>query len=239
MLLIGLTGGIATGKSTVSKRIRDNHNIPVIDADVIARQVVEPGTKAYKQIVDYFGEEILLKDGSKGLDRPALGRAVFGNEPNRKKLNSIVHPAVRYEMARQVLWAWVCGHKTAVLDVPLLYESKLDQFCGATVVVGCDEDAQLERLLNRDSHLSRDDAEKRIASQMSVKEKSQLADFYINNNSTLENLYTQVDQVFGEKLRPYTLLSLSEWLVPPFGLVMAVITYIYRKRQAPLKAKLA
>lgn len=235
MLLIGLTGGISTGKSTVSKRIQEKHQIPVIDADVIARQVVEPGTKAYKQIVAHFGPEVVLEGG--GLDRPALGRAVFGNEPQRQKLNSIVHPAVRMEMAKQVLWAWVCGHKCAVLDVPLLFESKLDQFCGTVVVVGCNEEQQLDRLVNRDAHLSLEDAQKRIASQMSLAEKRQRADHYVDNSSSLEHLYKQVDDLFGSTLQPYTVVALAEWLVPPFGLVMALLTYVSRTRTA--KPKLA
>lgn len=223
MLLLGLTGGIATGKSTVSKRFKEHHKLTIIDADIIARQVVEPGTSAYKAIVKHFGESILQEDGT--LDRPALGRAVFGNEPNRLYLNSVVHPAVRKEMLRQVVAAYIKGCDMVILDIPLLFESKLDRFCSQTVVVSCDEDKQFERLRKRDPHLSEDDAQKRIASQMSLEEKRSKANHVIDNNGSLENLYAQVDSLV-DNVRPNSLISLAGWLGPPVATgVVAVALY--------------
>jgi len=129
---VGLTGGIATGKSTVSSILR-SHNIPVIDADVVARQVVLPGTRALRNIVGAFGPEILLSDGS--LDRKKLGSIIFADEHKRKQLNGIVHPAVRRAMLWEVVKCWVRGEKWCVLDVPLLIEGPLWRVVGLVVVV--------------------------------------------------------------------------------------------------------
>ncbi|CAN6598491.1 dephospho-CoA kinase Cab5p [Trichomonascus vanleenenianus] len=233
MLLLGLTGGIATGKSTVSKHLKKNHGLPIVDADVIARQVVEPGTKGYKRIVEHFGplcSDLLLEDGS--LNRPALGRVVFGNEEERRYLGSIVHPAVRLEMARQVVVAWIKGHRIVVLDVPLLFESKLDRFCGTSVAVVCDEGLELTRLLARDTHLTEEDAKNRINSQMPIDEKAHRADIAIRNDGTLEELYAEVDKMVAS-VTPGAALSTAEWLCPPFGVFMALITYLYRTVAKP------
>ena len=129
---MGLTGGIATGKSTVSS-IFKSHNIPIIDADVLARQVVLPGTRSLRKIVRAFGPEILLSDGS--LDRKKLGSIIFADEHKRKRLNSIVHPAVRRAMLWEVVKCWVRGEKWCVLDVPLLIEGPLWRVVGLVVVV--------------------------------------------------------------------------------------------------------
>lgn len=218
MLILGLTGGIATGKSTVSKRFAHEHNLPIVDADIIARKVVEPGTPAYKKIVAYFGPTtpgLLLTDGQ--LDRPVLGRAVFGNEPNRLFLNSIVHPAVRKEMFYQVVWAYATGHDIVVMDIPLLFESKLDRFCSTTVVVSCGEELELERLLKRDPHLTKEDAQKRIGSQMDLAKKRELAKHVIDNSGTLEELYEQIDALV-EEVKPSKVATLATWLGPPVAL---------------------
>ncbi|KAF1738550.1 Dephospho-CoA kinase CAB5 [Beauveria bassiana] len=192
MLLIGLTGSIATGKSTVSSLLSSPpHNLPIIDADVLARKVVEPGTAGYAAIVRHFAASTpdLLEapsatmpaDGLSGLgrplNRPALGRRVFGDSEalrrDRAALNAIVHPAVRREMAKAVLGCYVRGCWAVVLDVPLLFEGGLDRFCGTTLVVAVrDPEVQLRRLTARDPHLSREDAENRVRSQGDVREKA-------------------------------------------------------------------
>lgn len=218
MLILGLTGGIATGKSTVSKRLASAHNLPIVDADLIARQVVEPGTPAYAQIVAHFSAQVpdlVLPSGA--LNRPALGRAVFGNEPNRLFLNGVVHPAVRREMLRQVVVAFLRGCDVVVLDVPLLFESNLARFCSTTVVVACDEDLELQRLLDRDAHLTEEDARKRIASQMPLDEKRKRAQHVIENSGTLEELDKQVDELLS-KVRPSKVSTLATWLGAPVAL---------------------
>lgn len=191
MLLLGLTGSIATGKSTVSNILRSPpYSLPIIDADVIARQVVEPGTPGYNKIVAHFGEttpDLLLPEDdsnkingkSKGrpLNRPALGRRVFGDSEERRKdravLNSIVHPAVRKEMYMQLLRCYLSGCPIVVLDVPLLFESGLDVLCGVVLVVAVTDPAvQIKRLMDRDSHLTEEDAKNRVGSQGDVREKA-------------------------------------------------------------------
>ncbi|PGH03973.1 dephospho-CoA kinase [Helicocarpus griseus UAMH5409] len=192
MLLIGLTGSIATGKSTVSSLLSSPpYNLPIIDADILARKVVEPGTPGYKAIVDYFGPstpDLLLphdpstdkdpatKAKGRPLNRPVLGRRVFGDSDERKRdravLNRIVHPAVRWEMYRSLLYYYLRGYWAVVLDVPLLFESGLDALCGTVIVVGVSDPAvQIARLRARDAHLSAEDAENRVKSQGDVKGK--------------------------------------------------------------------
>lgn len=131
---MGLTGGIASGKSTVSRSLAAQ-GIPVVDADLLARRVVEPGTSAHAQIVSTFGAEILLKDGSQSIDRARLGEIIFNDEKQRKLLNGIVHPAVRSEMIWEIARYWLTGHKLCVVDVPLLIEAGFWKWCSKVVVV--------------------------------------------------------------------------------------------------------
>jgi dephospho-CoA kinase len=130
--VVGLTGGIATGKSTVSSLLK-SRQIPVIDADVLAREAVQPGTKGLTQIVAHFGSEVLLPDGT--LDRKKVGAIIFNNEVKRKKLNSIVHPAVSRAILWNVFWCWLRGENLCVVDVPLLIEGGLWKWMGKVVVV--------------------------------------------------------------------------------------------------------
>lgn len=130
--VVGLTGGIATGKSTVSAQLK-SFGLPIIDADVIARQVVEPGTPALKKIVEHFGEDILLSDGY--LNRPKLGSIIFNDEAQRKKLNNIVHPAVWRAMFWAVVSYWIRGERLCIMDTPLLIEGGLWKWVGKIVVV--------------------------------------------------------------------------------------------------------
>ena len=198
MLLIGLTGSIATGKSTVSRLLSSPpHSIPLIDADLLAREVVAPGTPGYASILAHFGpttpdlllppSDTLPENGLDGkgrpLDRVVLGRRVFGSSEKRmrarKVLNDIVHPAVRRSMATAVVKHYLRGAWAVVLDVPLLFESRLDSFCGVVVVVGVsDEEVQLRRLLKRDKEaggtLTEDEARGRVASQGNVEGKVQM-----------------------------------------------------------------
>jgi len=150
--VVGLTGGIATGKSTVAARLA-SHDIPIIDADLIARQVVEPGTRAHEQIVKAFGKGVLLPSSvnpthsgsdlnsdehdwyTRPIDRKKLGSIVFNDEKQRKFLNRIVHPAVTRAIIWGVLKAWLRGEKVVVVDVPLLVEGSLWKWMGRIIVV--------------------------------------------------------------------------------------------------------
>lgn len=223
MLLLGLTGSIATGKSTVSDILASPpYNLPVVDADKVARQVVEPGTSGYKQIVSHFGPsnpDLLVpataenggEQGHNGKGRPlnrtALGRAVFGagKEKERKMLNSIVHPAVRREMYKQMLYAYLRGNWAVVLDVPLLFESGWEPLCGTIMVVAVkDPKVQMQRLRARDEHLTEEDAENRVASQWDVRDKAERclrrgdkAGVVVWNDGGKEELRREVDRVMG------------------------------------------
>ena len=189
--VIGITGGIASGKSSVSTFIREL-GFSVIDADVVAREVVEPGEEAYHEIVKEFGESILMPEGD--INRAALGDLIFHNEDKRLKLNSIVHPAVRKRMRELAEKAFQDGAETVFMDIPLLFESKLTFMVEKTLLVYVDEEIQLTRLMKR-NNLSEKDALARIASQMPLKEKKALAEAVVDNNGDLEETKEQVRQV--------------------------------------------
>ncbi|KAF4123194.1 dephospho-CoA kinase [Geosmithia morbida] len=181
-----------TGKSTVSSMLSSPpHSLPIIDADKLARDVVEPGTRGYAAILRHFhpttpdllvpASDTMPEDGPAGLgrplNRPALGKRVFGDDEERRRdravLNAIVHPAVRRAMLWRVLGLYVRGHWAVVLDVPLLIESRLDRFCGVVAVVAVRDPAvQMDRLRKRDPHLSPRDAEARVSSQTDVRLKA-------------------------------------------------------------------
>jgi dephospho-CoA kinase len=193
-LTIGLTGGIASGKSTVTEMIR-GLGIPVIDADQVARDVVKAGEEAYEQIIKTFGQDILQENGE--IDRAKLGAIVFYNEQERKKLNAIVHPAVRRRMLAEKEEYVQKGAKTIVLDIPLLFESELTHLIDKIIVVYVDDDIQLERLMKRNG-FSEEEALARIRSQMPLHEKVKKADAVINNNGTIEETKQQLLQILKE-----------------------------------------
>eukprot|EP00064_Thunnus_orientalis_P001540 superscaffoldBa00000106_g1543 len=189
MFLVGLTGGIASGKSSVSSMLREL-GCPIIDADVVARKVVEPHTPAYSRIVYHFGPEILLENGE--IDRQKLGQLIFTNEEKRKLLNSITHPEIHKAMLKEILFYFLRGYRYVVLDVPLLFETRrLTQFLNHTVVVYCDPATQLLRLMQRDG-LTQEQAEQRVAAQMPLNEKRGLANHVIENSGSREDTHRQV-----------------------------------------------
>ncbi|WP_339230914.1 dephospho-CoA kinase [Oceanobacillus sp. FSL K6-2867] len=190
-IVIGLTGSIATGKSTVSQMFKD-FGIPVVDADKIAREVVYPGENAYESIVKAFGESILLPD--KTLDRKALGSIIFADEVKRKLLNSIIHPAIRERIFQQKDDYIEAGEQCVVLDVPLLFEGNYSKVVDRTIVVAVDDAVQLERLMQR-NELTEKDARERINSQLSIKEKAMLADAVIDNNGTVAESRDQLKKL--------------------------------------------
>lgn len=190
-MFIGLTGGIASGKSTVSEMIKAR-GIPVIDADKIARDVVKRGSETLQQIVDYFGEDILNEDGS--LARKKLGAIVFQDEEKRKKLNAIIHPAIRKQMLLERDQHVANGEKTIVFDIPLLYESNLFHLVDKVLLVYVDEETQLKRLIERDQ-AGEEDARRRIASQMPLAKKRERADAIIDNSGTIEETEAQLDDI--------------------------------------------
>ena len=193
-MILGLTGSIASGKSTVSKMICE-FGIPIVDADVIAKQVVEVGQVAYQKIIETFGPKILLENGE--INRPALGAIIFNNPERREELNKIVHPEVRKVMLQQSKRLLDEGHRIVILDIPLLFESKLTSLVEKTIVVYVDEENQIKRLMERNK-LSEEDAMARITSQIPVSEKVKLADYVIDNNGDLEDTKRQVKDLLNK-----------------------------------------
>ncbi|XP_006638168.1 dephospho-CoA kinase domain-containing protein [Lepisosteus oculatus] len=189
MFLVGLTGGIASGKSTVSSALKEL-GCPVIDADVVARQVVELHSPAYQRIVQHFGSEILLENGE--IDREKLGHIIFSNPEKRRLLNSLTHPEIQKVMLKQIVGYFLRGYRYVILDVPLLFEMRrLTRFLKHTVVVYCDPATQLSRLMQRD-RLTQEQAEMRIASQMPLNEKRGLASHVVDNSGSREDTHRQV-----------------------------------------------
>ncbi|MCM3611453.1 dephospho-CoA kinase [Planococcus sp. MERTA32b] len=187
-MIIGLTGSIASGKSTVSKMLADS-GYPIIDADLVARQVVEPGSETLKQIEALFGPEAIREDGS--MNRETVGTLIFSDPVKRKQLNDIIHPAIRAEMLRQRSVFMAEGYKTIVMDIPLLFESKLQHFVDKVLVVSVTEENQLARLMERNG-LSEKDARARISSQLPMSVKEEGADAVIYNNGTIEETARQL-----------------------------------------------
>ncbi|WP_077065078.1 dephospho-CoA kinase [Gracilibacillus massiliensis] len=189
-MIIGLTGNIATGKSTISNMIQEKYSIPVIDADKVAREVVEPGEKALQTIAETFGEGILLEDGT--LNRKHLGEIIFQDKTKREKLNAIVHPAVRVRMEQKKKMFLQQGHNFIVLDIPLLFENDLTYLVDKTIVVYTTEDIQLKRLMERNQFTEKE-AQNRMNAQMDIDNKRAKADAVIDNSGTIESSAEQLD----------------------------------------------
>ncbi|RFU67747.1 dephospho-CoA kinase [Bacillus sp. V59.32b] len=190
--VIGITGGIASGKSSVSQFIRDELGFTIIDADIASREVVEPGEEAYKQIVESFGPQLLHENQT--IDRAKLGAIIFNDTEKRLLLNSIVHPAVRKKMIAGKDAAFERGENTVFMDIPLLFESKLTSMVDKTLLIYVDEHVQLQRLMRRNDY-SEAEALARITSQMPLADKKPLADAVIDNNGSLEETKWQVRQI--------------------------------------------
>ena len=191
---IGLTGSIATGKSTVSMMLAEL-GADIIDADKIAFEAVLKGKPAWQKIIDYFGEGILLGNGE--IDRKALGDIIFNNPDKKHMLNSIVHPEVFSEMGRQVIEAVKRPEAVIVLDVPLLMESGMHMGMSEIILVYTLENIQLERLMTRDN-IARADAMAKIRSQIPVEEKKRHATIIIDNSYTIKETNEQVIKVFNQ-----------------------------------------
>lgn len=193
-MIIGLTGSIASGKSTVSKMLEDL-GYPIIDADLVARKVVEPGSETLKEIEALFGSEVIREDGT--MNREKVGAYIFSDPVKRKQMNDIIHPAIRTEMLRQRSAFMAEGHQTIVMDIPLLFESKLQHFVDKILVVSVTEDNQLSRLMERNG-LNEKDARARIGSQLPMSVKEEGADAVIYNNGTIEETAQQLTRILKQ-----------------------------------------
>ena len=187
--ILGLTGGIATGKSTVSRYFSDK-GYAVVDADVVARRVVEPGTEGLANIVAHFGTEIIQKDGT--LNREKLGAMIFSDAEKRETLNNLLSAQIRRTIMADTETLVNANQPLIVLDIPLLYEAGYQTHCDAVMVVYTTEAVQLERLMAR-NNLTEEEALNRIASQEPIETKKDRADIVIDNNGPLNHTYEQVE----------------------------------------------
>ncbi|WP_378956375.1 dephospho-CoA kinase [Pelosinus sp. sgz500959] len=188
MYTIGLTGGIASGKSTVSAMLR-KLGAYIIDADEIARKIVMPNEPAWHDIVAHFGNEILLPDGR--INREVLGQKIFKDKAERQCLEKITHPYIENEVQKSIAHAKSIGEQVVVLDVPLLFEVGWGKMVDRIWVVYVEKEVQLSRLMDR-NHLTRQQAQERVDAQMSLDEKVKQADVVINNNLDIEHARMQV-----------------------------------------------
>jgi dephospho-CoA kinase len=198
-LLVGLTGGITTGKSTVAAMFRALGCV-VIDADLLAREVVEPGEPALAEIAREFGPGVLRSDGR--LDRKALGTIVFADEGRRRRLEAITHPRIRERLGGHLDELAARGFRGVVIfDAPVIVESGAWRTMDRLVVVVADEAAQIARLMSRDGIGRRDEALQRIRSQLPLDEKARLADHVIDNSGDLAATEARVREVHAALLR--------------------------------------
>lgn len=188
MRIIGLTGGIACGKSTVTN-ILLNNNIKVIDADKIAHRALEPFTSVWYKIIGRFGNDLDMQD--RIIDRKKLGNIIFNNEEARNDLNDIMHPYIKKEIETLIEFVGNCNEKVVVLDIPLLIETGWQEYCDEVWVVNVSEEKQLQRLMDRNG-LTEEQAKARISSQMPLSQKITYADVIIDNNGDVENTVKQV-----------------------------------------------
>ncbi|KRN88524.1 dephospho-CoA kinase [Ligilactobacillus ceti] len=186
--VLGLTGGIASGKSTVADILRSQGAF-IIDADQVARQVVAPETLGLQRVISVFGRSYLQADGS--LDRKKLGAYVFANKKALEQLNMLLQSLIQAEILQQLQAAQERDERLIVLEIPLLFEYHYEKYCDAVLVVNVPYEVQCERLMQRDD-ISLAAAQNKIAQQMSAEKRVALADKVIDNTSSLENMKTQV-----------------------------------------------
>ena len=190
MRVIGLTGGIASGKTTVSNLFKIS-GVPVIDADLVARQVVEKGTDGLTALVNRFGEGILNTDGT--LNRTVLGKRMFSNEAIRSEVNDILQPLIRQEITSRMKEYKNQGKALIVLDIPLLFEMKYEDMCDDIIVIATSLETQVVRMRERNGY-TQEQALQRIHAQMSLEDKVKNATIVWNNEGDLKELETTVHQ---------------------------------------------
>jgi dephospho-CoA kinase len=194
--LIGLTGGIASGKSTVSAILR-RLGAKIIDADALARQIVEPHQPAWNEIVNTFGEEILQSDGT--LDRKKLRKLVFDEPHARKQLEDITHPRIRRLAQEKIAESAATGAPLVVYEAPLFFETGIHVWLRPVILVASDTATQKRRLQERDN-LTDEEIEQHLKAQMSLEEKRKLADYVVENNGTVEELERAVERTVQKVL---------------------------------------
>jgi len=198
-LIVGLTGGIVGGKSTVASMFRDL-GAKIIDADKLGHSVILPNKPAWKKIVKIFGKDILQNDLT--IYRKKLGKIVFANKTFLKKLNEVTHPEITKMIKKEISLAKNAKHnqeKILIIDAALIYETKIDEFMDKIIVVYIDKDKQIKRLIMR-NNLSKDEALQRVRSQIPMEEKAKMADYVIDNSNSLSKTREQVEKIWQSLL---------------------------------------
>ncbi|XP_058082914.1 dephospho-CoA kinase [Magnolia sinica] len=219
MRIVGLTGGIASGKSTVSNLFKAN-GIPVVDADIVARDVVRKGTGGWKRVVATFGDEILLENGE--INRAQLGQIIFADPAKRQLLNRLLAPFISSGIFWEVVKLWLKGSKVIILDIPLLFEAKMDQWAKPIIVVWVDPETQLQRLMARDG-ISEEQARNRINAQTALDWKRTKADIVIDNSGSIDETREQFQKVLTEVTRS---LTWREFGLSRKGALLALVSVI-------------
>jgi dephospho-CoA kinase len=197
VLIIGLTGGIVSGKSTVARMFKDL-GAKIVDADKLGHKVILPQGAAWKRIIKIFGKDILQKDQT--INREKLGKIVFANQNLLKKLNKITHPEIIKLIKKKISLAKDNSKeekKILIIDAALIYETKIDRLMDKIIVVYLDEEEQLKRLIKR-NNLSEKEALQKIKSQIPLKEKIEIADYVIDNSNSLDKTKEQVETIWQE-----------------------------------------
>ncbi len=192
-MILGITGGIASGKSTVSEYLRKK-DIPVVDADEISRSITQKGQKGAQAIYEKLGADFF---SSGELDRKKLARYCFNNKEHTELLNSILHPIIGEEMERQARENK--GAKIVIYDVPLLFETGMDKKCDKVLTVYCEKEERIKRAMER-SKMTREEVSNRINRQMSDEEKLSRSDYKVNNSGTLQETFAQIEDILREIL---------------------------------------
>ena len=178
---IGLTGGIASGKSTITNYIREHKNIPIIDADNLSRELIKPNTYGYKKIVDYFGNQIIdiNNNSEKSINKKLLKKIIFNNAESKEWIEKLIHPLIKEKMIKEC--SQYKNNQTILLVIPLLFEAKFEDICTEIWLVKCPKELQKKRLINRDK-ISKKEAYKAINLQLSFEEKRKLSHVILDNS---------------------------------------------------------
>lgn len=232
-MIIGLTGGIATGKSTAAEYL-ERKGAKIIDADQISHKVTQKGEKGWQLVVDEFGKRILREDGE--IDRERLGEIVFSAPAKRRKLESLLHPLIIYEMKEQA-HQFLENNEIVVFMAPLLYENGLERFCDQVWLISSSKEKQINRLKKRDE-LKKEEALKRINSQMSLSEKKKKADVVIENNSSIEDLKTKIDLYWGKLMKGVDVKLIRVALIAHDEKKEEMITFAKKHREVLAKMRL-
>lgn len=222
MRLIGLTGGIASGKSSVTKVMKEQ-GCEVLCCDVAARQVVQQGCAGYNRVVKEFGRDILLPNGE--MDREKLGDVVWGHPDKRALLNKCIHPEIAKVIRRSIIMHFIKGTQLLVIDIPLLYENcNLTPYLHSVIVVYCSEDQQIERLMLR-GDLEEDEAKSRLSCQMPIEEKRKLADHVILNTGLFCETERQIQDIVP--ILRSGIIPIRNIILFLLVLILAGLAYIY------------